>query len=117
MKTETFERTISSYNQLSKIGKDLDFGKNEKYLNKIIKPQFYAVKLRPEILGTLDGVKVNENLQPINKNGETIRNLYVIGNDAGGIFPLDYCLKLNGASVGFAVFSGRHAATHAFKNH
>lgn len=117
MDKTTFNKTLSRYNQLVDKGSDDDFGKDAKYLYKVSKKPFYAVKVRPELLGTLGGVKVNSSLQAIDESGTPVERLYVIGNDAGGMYPLDYYLYLNGGSVGFAVNSARIAAEHAYKNY
>lgn len=77
------------------------------------KPPFYAIKSVATTLGTLGGVKVNENLQAVNKQDDPIPGLYVVGNDAGGLYGDSYDLIMAGSTIAFAVNSGRIAGEHA----
>ena len=69
--------------------------------------------MQPAALGTLGGVKINEKMQAVNKDGDAIPGLYVTGNDAGGMYGDTYDLLLGGGTFGFALNSGRMAAENA----
>ena len=116
MPVDTLKKTIARYNDNAAIRHDRDFAKDPKFLQAVTKAPFYAIKSVATTLGTLGGVKVNENLQAVNKQEEPIPGLYVVGNDAGGMYGDSYDLLMAGSTIGFAVNSGRIAGEHAAQN-
>ena len=44
-----------------------------------------------------------------------IPNLYVIGQDIGGLYDSSYDLRCEGSASSFAMTSGRYAAEHALQ--
>lgn len=110
MDYQTLKASIDRYNQLCDIRHDEDFAKDSRYMRPVVKAPFYAVKSVATSLGTLGGVKVNEKLQAVTDKGVPVPGLYVIGNDAGGMYGDSYDLVMAGSTVGFAVNSGRIAA-------
>lgn len=89
------------------------FAKDPKFLHPIQKAPFYAIKSVATSLGTLGGVKVSERFEAVDKQGRAIPGLYVIGNDAGGMYGDSYDLIMAGSTIGFAVNSGRISADSA----
>lgn len=110
MDYQTLKDNIERYNQLCSIRHDEDFVKDARYLRPVIKAPFYAVKSVATSLGTLGGVKVNEILQAIDDKGTPVSGLYIVGNDAGGMYGDSYDLVMAGSTVGFAINSARIAA-------
>lgn len=84
--------------------------KDAHYLRPVTKAPFYAVKSVATSLGTLGGVKVNEILQAVDDKNVSVSGLYVIGNDAGGMYGDSYDLVMAGSTVGFAINSACIAA-------
>ena len=111
--TERSQATVTRYNDHATVRHDGDFAKDAKFLQPVAKAPFYAIKSVATTLGTLGGVKVNERLQAVNKQEEPIPGLYVVGNDAGGMYGDSYDLLIAGSTIGFAVNSGRIAGEHA----
>ncbi|MDQ2083026.1 FAD-dependent oxidoreductase [Xanthobacteraceae bacterium Astr-EGSB] len=109
------EETITQNNTFAEQRADGQFFKSPKFLRPVKTPPFYAVKLHPTMLGTLGGVRVNEKLQAVGENGMPIPGLYVVGNDAGGMYGDTYDLLMSGSTMGFAVNSGRIAGENAAK--
>jgi len=109
---ETLKETIKKVNEAAEKRKDEEFYKDPKFLRPVKRPPYYVTKLNPRALGTLGGIKINENCQVINKKGEVIPGLYAGGLDAGGMYGDSYDLKLGGGTFGFAINSGRIAAEH-----
>jgi fumarate reductase flavoprotein subunit len=106
--------TIDEYNRFCEKGHDDLFAKNPKYLRPLKGPKFYAVKARTICLGTLGGIKINHNMEVIDKKDKTIFGLYAGGFDAGGMYGDSYCIHdSSGLSSGFAVNSGRIAGRNA----
>lgn len=115
IKPAILEQTIKENNHYAATHKDPIFNKNPKLLRKIGTPPYYAVKIVPRSLGTIGGVKINEKIEAVNKDGDPIPGLYVVGSDAGGLYGDTYDLMMSGSTLGFAVNSGRMAAENAVK--
>ena len=104
------EATVGEYNGFCEKGHDDLFAKNPKYLRPLRGPKFYAVKARTICLGTLGGIKVNHNMEVMDKKDRTIPGLYAGGFDAAGMYGDSYCIHhSSGLSSGFALNSGRIA--------
>jgi fumarate reductase flavoprotein subunit len=108
--------TVEEYNSFCKNGHDDLFAKDPKYLWQLTGPKFYAIKAHTICLGTLGGIKINHNMEVVDKKGKVIPGLYAGGYDAGGMwgdsYPMDVC---SGASSAFALNSGRIGARNALK--
>lgn len=110
---ETFKATVARYNELAKLGKDLDFGKRSECLTTIERAPFYAAKLGVCLLVTLGGLKVNEKLQVLDTENNVIPGLYAAGNTAGCFFANDYPNIMPGLSHGRALTFGWLAGKNA----
>jgi fumarate reductase flavoprotein subunit len=108
--------TVDQYNGFCEKGHDELFAKNPKYLRPLKGPKFYAVKSRTICLGTLGGIKINHNMEVVDKKGKVIPGLYAGGFDAGGMYGDSYCIHdSSGLSSGFALNSGRIAGKNAMR--
>ena len=108
--------TVDEYNGFCEKGHDDLFAKDPKYLRPLKGPKFYAVKARTVFLGTLGGIKINHNMEVVDKKGKVIPGLYAVGFDAGGMWGDSYSIRdSSGASAGFATNSGRIAGRNALK--
>lgn len=113
---EVLADTIEEYNSFCEKGHDALFVKDPKYLRPIIGPKFYAIKARTIFLGTLGGIKINHNMEVIDKKGAVIPGLYAGGYDAGGMYGDSYSIgNSSGLSSSFATNSGRIAGKNALK--
>jgi fumarate reductase flavoprotein subunit len=110
---KAFKATVDRYNELARMGKDLDFGKIPGRLSTIEKPPFYAVKRQPQILVTLSGLKVNTRLEVLDPDWKVIPGLYAAGNVSGGFFAECYPFMAAGLSHGRALTFGRLAGLNA----
>lgn len=115
MDKQTFDTSIKKYTEMIANGKDTQFFKDPKYLYKLDKGPYYAMKITTRCLGTLGGVKINENIQAIDTRDKTIPGLWVAGNDAGGMYGNSYVM-FEGGTLGFAYNSGRIAGENAAKH-
>ena len=110
------ERAVASvarYNELCEKGADDDFGKQKKDLRPIVKGPFYGIAVGEWLLATINGVRVNTNLQAINEEHEPIEGLYMCGNDVGGFFNNSYPQLYGGTQQGKITCFARLAALHA----
>jgi fumarate reductase flavoprotein subunit len=110
---ETFKATVKRYNELARLGKDLDFGKRSDRLSPIDEPPYYAGKSGYSLLTVLGGLNINDRLQPLDKNWEVIPGIYLAGNTMGNRFAVDYPTMCPGLSHGMAIHFGRIAGLNA----
>jgi fumarate reductase flavoprotein subunit len=119
MKGDDFAKTVAAYRAAIASGKDNQYFKDAKYLFPLDKGPYYAFKFTTRLLGTLGGVKIDENIRAVNDKDDPIPGLYVAGADAGGMYGHDY-VQVEGGTLGFAYTSGRiaghNAAQSALKN-
>lgn len=110
---DTFRETVARYNELARMKKDLDFGKQPDRLTTIDKPPYYAGKGGLGGFGTMGGLNVNPKMQALDKNFEAIPGLYLGGNIAGNRYGVEYPTMLPGLSNGMALYFGRIAGLNA----
>ncbi|MCS7115503.1 MAG: FAD-dependent oxidoreductase [Nitrososphaerota archaeon] len=117
LNVQDFKNTIFRYNELCRMGKDLDFGKSPEKLFPVEKPPFYANwSDTPRFISTLGGLIVNEKLQPVDGRGKPIQGLYCAGNTVGGRFGLDYPPICPGLSHSMAWTYGYIVGKHSVKS-
>jgi fumarate reductase flavoprotein subunit len=110
------QETVDEYNRFCKKGHDGLFAKNPRYLQPVKDPKFYSLKIFPQFLGTIGGIKINERMEVLDEHGKPVPGLYAGGYDAaGGLYGDTYNLFLPGGSLGFALNSGRIAGENALK--
>ncbi len=110
------KRTLDEYNGYCDRGHDETFAKPLKYLRPLRVPPFYALKAYTVFLGSLGGIKINHNMEVVDKEERVIPGLYAVGTDAGGLYGDSYCfLPASGTTLGFAVSSGRIAGKNALQ--
>jgi len=104
---------IEEYNVCCDNGYDSVFAKDRRYLQPLRRPPFYAVKGYPSYLTAIGGIKINHKMEVLDKSDNIIPGLYAAGNDTGG-WELDtYNALLTGATVSFALSSGRICGENA----
>jgi 3-oxosteroid 1-dehydrogenase len=130
--TDTFER----FNEMSRAGKDLDYGRGEmkierdfhlygatkvpetEYPNLMLKPltgigPYYCILLCAGTLDTKGGPRVNPAMQVMNAYGEVIPGLYAAGNCTA--HPAGQAYWSGGGTIGPALTMGRTAGLNAAK--
>lgn len=109
---DAFIESINQYNGAIDSGKDELFFSETGRLIPVTKGPFYAIKFSARNLGTLGGVRINENIEAVDENGQPIKGLYVAGADAGGAYGKSY-VDFEGGTLGFAYTSGKLAGENA----
>lgn len=113
---EAFKNSVDKYNHAVETKNDDVFlTPSDELLFKIEDGPFYAIVEHCAILGTLNGVNVDRNCQPVRKDGSPIKDLYVVGNEANGLYSDGYP-SYEGIANGFAFVSGWIAAREAAKS-
>jgi fumarate reductase flavoprotein subunit len=110
---EVFKATVARYNELARNKKDIDFGVAGDKMKPVEKPPFYAIQVRNFALVTVSGLKINEKMQVLDKEGKPIPGLFASGNTSGGFFGDTYPRNVHGISHGRAITFGRLAGKSA----
>lgn len=126
---DALEATVSRWNTNVGDGSDPDFRRGESAhdrwwgdpylkghvqgtLGPLDEPPFYAMELKPGVIGTKGGPKVNTNSQVVGLDGEVIRGLYAVGNASS---PTGAGYGGPGGTLGpamtFAWIAGKHIAS------
>lgn len=110
---ETFKANVARYNELSKQGKDLDFGKLASRLSTLEHAPFYAANIAGMLICNLNGLRINTQLQVLDTDLNAIPGLYAAGNDSGSFFALNYPQMVGGLALGRTATFGRLAGQNA----
>lgn len=114
MNSTDLKATVERYNSMIEKGSDTDYGKASTSLAyKVESGDFYAFDVRGVFLGTIGGVKVDDNMQVMTTDFELIPGLYAAGTTAGGYYTGVGYPPYEGLACGFAYTSGRIAGTSA----
>jgi fumarate reductase flavoprotein subunit len=113
MPVSAFEATLKRYNELARLGKDLDFGKRPDRHTAVDKPPYYAGKASYSLLAVMGGLNINARLQPLDKEWDPIPGLFLAGNTMGNRFAGEYPTMCPGLSHGMAIHFGRLAGINA----
>lgn len=110
MDPATLKRSCDNMTKFARQGRDDQFGKDPYYLREVATGPFYVIRGKLNTLTSLNGVKVTENLEVLDKDDRVIPGLYATGHDAGGVYGDSYDLKVGeGTASAFAINSGRMA--------
>ncbi len=107
---DEFVKTVERYNELAAGGKDLDYGKEAHRLTPVDTAPFYGVRTCAWHLTTLDGCRINTDMQVIREDGTVIEGLYATGDCTGGFFANNYPNLFTGLACGRTMTFARHAA-------
>ena len=112
--TAAFVKSVERYNECVAAGKDLDFGKEGKWLTAIDTPPFYGIHRHVRVSAVVSGVNVGPNMEVLAaETGEPIPGLFAIGNTAGNFYGgVDYSMYMPGLSLGRAHTQGYVTGTY-----
>lgn len=106
------KKTVTEMNKSVDVNLDPVFGKDKRFMRKVEKGPFYAVKGESSFMSTIGGVRVNPNMQAVTDSDKVIEGLYAAGIDVGGLFGDTYDLMMPGSLSSYAATGGRIAAEH-----
>ncbi|MGL4337387.1 MAG: FAD-dependent oxidoreductase [Turicibacter sp.] len=109
---QTFMTSVNQYNEAIETGEDELFFSDTSRLISVEEGPYYAIKFVARNLGTLGGIRINENIEVVDELGTPINGLYAAGADAGGMYGKAY-VDFEGGTLGFAYTSGRLAGMNA----
>ncbi len=109
MSVSTLEATMRRYNELCRKGEDTDFGKDRTWLQPLVDPPYYAVKLWPGGPNTEGGPRRNIRGQVLRVDGASVPRLYSAG-ELGSVWGMLYQA---GGMLGECIAFGRIAGANA----
>lgn len=112
---ENLQASVDQYNHAIETEVDDLYNANTSRLVPVVQGPFYAVKYVARNLGTLGGIRINENMQVLDEQANIIKGLYAAGADAGGMYGKSY-VDFEGGTLGFAYTSGKLAGEQAVED-
>jgi fumarate reductase flavoprotein subunit len=116
MDPATLANTVKAYNGFCDKGVDEQYGKDPKFLAKVGKGPYYAIKLMNTTFGTAGGLDVDTQIRVLKPDHITpIPGLYAIGLDSLGVLlnnERNY-VGFGGVAQGWYTTSGRLAGKYA----
>lgn len=107
---DDFVATVERYNELCKKGLDEDYGKEKHRMTPVDTAPFYGARTGAWQLTTINGCRINTDMQVLDENGEPIEGLYASGDCTGGFFATTYPNLFTGLACGRTMTFARHAA-------
>lgn len=116
MDPKILKASVDQYNGAIASGKDDLFFADTDRLVEVKSGPYYAIRFSARNLSTLGGIRINADMEVLDKDFHVIEGLYAAGADAGGMYGRAY-VDFEGGTLGFAYTSGRlagiSASTHA----
>ena len=107
---DSFIDSVERYNEMCEKGVDEDYGKEAHRLTPVTEAPFYGVRVGAWHLTTLNGCRINTNMQVIRDDGTPIEGLWATGDCTGGFFAQTYPNLFTGLACGRTMTFGRRAA-------
>ena len=107
---EEFVKSVERYNELCAKGVDEDYGKSAHRMTPVDTAPFYGIRTCAWHLTTLNGCRINTDMQVLREDGTPIEGLYATGDCTGGFFSQTYPNLFTGLACGRTMTFGRRAA-------
>ena len=107
---DELEKTVARYNELCAKGVDEDYGKSAHRMTPVDTAPYYGIRTCAWHLTTLDGCRINTDMQVVREDGTPIEGLYATGDCTGGFFANNYPNLFTGLACGRTMTFGRRAA-------
>ena len=109
---DAFLAEVDKYNSFFDAQKDGDFGKEAYRLSELRTAPFYGTWFGGSILTTVDGLRINPDMQVLDTEGHVIEGLYAAGDCSGSVFANNYPEYIVGCACGRTITFSRHAVRH-----
>lgn len=87
---DTFAQTVARYNELADAGEDKDFNKEPYRLLPLKSSPLYGIRLTGWLLSTLDGVRIDTQMRPLDAMNVPFEGLHLVGDCSGSYFAHTY---------------------------
>lgn len=109
---QAFLDEVARYNEFYEKQVDEDFGKEAYRLSAIKKAPFYGCWFGGAILTTLDGIRINKDMQALDTSYRPIEGLFAAGDCSGSLFSNNYPEYIVACCCGRAITFARHAVRY-----
>lgn len=107
---ETFAATVARYNELAATGVDEDFHKDAYRFQPITTAPYYGIRLTGWLLSTLDGIRIDTQMRPMDSMNVPFEGLHVVGDSSGSYFAHTYPNLFTGYANGRTTTFARRVA-------
>ena len=107
---DNLAETVARYNVLCAKGVDEDYRKPAHRMPPVDAAPYYGIRTGAWHLTTLDGCRINTDMQVIREDGTPIEGLYATGDCTGGFFANNCPNLFTGLACGRTMTFGRRAA-------
>jgi len=107
---DTFAATFKRYNELAEKGEDEDFFKEPYRLLPLKTPPYYGIRLCGMMLSTMDGIRIDTQMRPLDSMNVPFEGLHVIGDSSGSFFAHSYVNLITGFMNGRTTVYARRVA-------
>ena len=112
---DNFLAEVERYNGFFDAQEDADFGKEPYRLSELRTAPFFGAWYGASFLTTVDGIRINEDMQVIDTDDKVIEGLYAAGDCSGSLFANNYPELVVACACGRTVTFARHAVRHVAK--
>ena len=109
---ENFLDEVERYNGFYDAQEDEDFGKEAYRLSELRTAPFFGAWYGASFLTTVDGLRINEDMQVIDTEDKVIDGLYAAGDCSGSLYANNYPELVVANACGRTVTFARHAVRH-----
>jgi hypothetical protein len=107
---DTFAANFKRYNDFAAKGVDEDFFKDAYRLLPLSKPPYMGIRLTGWLLCTLDGIRIDTQMRPLDSMNVPYEGLHVIGDSSGSYFAHTYPNLITGYANGRTCTFARRVA-------
>ena len=107
---DTFAATMKRYNDLAATGVDEDFHKDAYRFLPLTKAPYLGIRLTGWLLCTLDGIRIDTQMRPLDSMNVPFEGLHVIGDSSGSYFAHTYPNLFTGLANGRTCTFARRVA-------
>ncbi len=109
---DAFLAEVEKYNGFYDAQKDDDFGKEAYRLSALREAPFFGIWYGGSLLTTVDGLRINADMQVLDALNQPIEGLYAAGDCSGSMFANNYPEYIVGCACGRTLTFSRHAVRH-----
>ena len=109
---ETFLAQCDAYNAMYDAQEDPEFGKEAYRLSELRTAPFFGAWYGASFLTTVDGLRIDENMQVLDVDDRVIPGLFAAGDCSGSLFANNYPELVVACACGRSVTFGRHVARY-----
>lgn len=104
------QKEIEEYNEFCRVGRDPIFLKSAHLLQPLNPGKYVCIRCGVDYILTHGGIRIDENMHVLRKDGSAIPGLFAAGVDISGLDANGYQVTMGGHSLGLSLTGGRWAA-------